>query len=77
MVYTNESSVDDDLVESIRMPATDPNAAEVFYRINTSTRGGGGAPPSVNALMRTLRARQLPTLLLWGQADPCERGGGR
>jgi hypothetical protein len=28
MVYTNEESVDDDLVESIRVPATDPNAAE-------------------------------------------------
>lgn len=52
------------------IPATDPNAAEVFYRINVSR--GGGSPPSVNALMRQLRARQLPTLLLWGQQDPCE-----
>ena len=50
------------------MPATDPNAAEVFYRINTSR--GTGTPPTVNALMRRLRAQQLPTLLLWGEQDP-------
>jgi pimeloyl-ACP methyl ester carboxylesterase len=49
------------------VPATDPNAAEVFYRINTSSPS---QPPSVNALMRRLRALQLPTLLLWGQNDP-------
>ncbi|GBF90099.1 metal-nicotianamine transporter [Raphidocelis subcapitata] len=68
MVYTNsQSSIDDDLVESIRVPATDPNAAEVFYRINASSPS---QPPSVNALMRRLRALQLPTLLLWGQNDP-------
>ncbi len=41
----------------------------MFYRINTST-SDGIPPPSVNACMRKLRARQLPTLLLWGKADP-------
>jgi pimeloyl-ACP methyl ester carboxylesterase len=39
----------------------------VFYRINA---GSPSPPPSVNALMRRLRQRQLPTLLLWGQNDP-------
>ncbi|KAI8464557.1 MAG: Alpha/Beta hydrolase protein [Monoraphidium minutum] len=68
MVYSNDASIDDDLVESIRVPATDPNASEVFYRINTAK--GTGTPPSVNALFRKLRAAQLPTLLLWGEQDP-------
>lgn len=144
LVYVNSDSIDEDLVESIRVPATDPNASDgatgrdagtqppragapvrrsaaarlrreslmwratsrlpgahparppparppVFYRINATTRGGKGAP-SVNALMRALRGRQLPTLLLWGakdpvgalwktwglaQTQPCSRGGNR
>ena len=68
------------------MPATDPNAAEVFFRINASR--GAGDPPTVNALLRRLQARATPTLLLWGRNDPwitlnraermqvCVRGGG-
>lgn len=31
-VYKNTSNVDDYLVESITMPAADPNAGEVYYR---------------------------------------------
>ncbi|MBA0824383.1 hypothetical protein Goarm_021058 [Gossypium armourianum] len=31
-VYINTSNVDDYLVESIKMPADDPNAGEVYYR---------------------------------------------
>lgn len=31
-VYINTSNVDDYLVESITMPAADPNAGEVYYR---------------------------------------------
>lgn len=31
-VYVNSSNVDDYLVESITMPAADPNAGEVYYR---------------------------------------------
>ena len=50
------------------MPATDPNAAEVFFRINASR--GAGDPPTVNALLRRLQARATPTLLLWGRNDP-------
>lgn len=31
-VYINASNVDDYLVESIKMPADDPNSGEVYYR---------------------------------------------
>lgn len=31
-VYINTSNVDDYLVESIKIPADDPNAGEVYYR---------------------------------------------
>lgn len=73
MVYTNAQSIDDDLVESIRVPATHPQASEVFYRINTTGRGDGASvrpAPTVNALMRRLKGSGLPTLLLWGRNDP-------
>ncbi|KAG8497574.1 hypothetical protein CXB51_008818 [Gossypium anomalum] len=39
-VYINTSNVDDYLVESIKMPAEDPNAGEVYYRnIKPPNRG--------------------------------------
>jgi hypothetical protein len=44
-------------------PATDPNAADVFYRLNHGNR----PPLTVNALLTRLRA---PLLLLWGMRDP-------
>lgn len=34
-VYVSERNLDDDLVRSISLPAQDPNAAEVFYRVIT------------------------------------------
>lgn len=34
-VYVSDRNVDEDLVRSIALPAQDPNAAEVFYRIIT------------------------------------------
>jgi pimeloyl-ACP methyl ester carboxylesterase len=66
MVYSSTESIDDDLVDSIVVPATDPAAAEVFYRINSSKQ------PSltVNELLKQMRSSQLPLLLLWGDLDP-------
>jgi hypothetical protein len=53
-------------VDSIVVPASDPSAAEVFYRINSSK-----APSqSVNQLLRQMRGSGLPLLLLWGDLDP-------
>ena len=34
-VYVSDRNLDDDLVRSISLPAQDPNAAEVFYRVIT------------------------------------------
>jgi hypothetical protein len=59
-------TIDEDLVDSIVVPASDPSAAEVFYRINSSK-----APSvSVNQLLKQLRSSKLPLLLLWGDLDP-------
>lgn len=59
-------TIDDDLVDSIVVPATDPAAAEVFYRINSSK-----APSkTVNQLLKQMRGSKLPLLLLWGDLDP-------
>lgn len=59
-------TIDEDLVDSIVVPATDPAAAEVFYRINSSK-----APSkSVNQLLKQMRGSKLPLLLLWGDLDP-------
>lgn len=53
-------------MDSIVVPASDPSAAEVFYRINSSK-----APSvSVNQLLKQMRGSRLPLLLLWGDLDP-------
>ncbi len=57
-VYHCDDSIDDDLVRSIALPAEDPNAPEVFYRIIT----GRGQP--MNRLLDRLEG--MPLLLLWG-----------
>lgn len=57
--------VDEDLIESIRYPAQDPNAAEVFYRV--IKKNGNGPPVFVDDLLATLKS---PLLLLWGTQDP-------
>ena len=54
-----------ELVESIRYPAQDPNAAEVFYRV--IKRNGNGPPTYVDDLLAELK---VPLLLVWGQEDP-------
>lgn len=66
----NQESVDDELVESIRLPAQHPNAAEVFYRI--ITENGSGPDIFVDDLLAKL---QVPLLLLWGMQDPWIRPG--
>lgn len=60
----NADNVDAELVESIRFPSLDPNAAEVFYRVITK----GGLPQIyVDDLLGNL---ECPLLLCWGEQDP-------
>ena len=61
----NADVVDKDLVESIRFPAQDPNAAEVFYRV--IKKNGNGPPVFIDDLLKTVT---VPLLLLWGEKDP-------
>jgi len=61
-VYYDPTNIDDDLVRSILLPAQDPNAAEVFYRIITAS----GTP--VNRLLDQMKG--MPLFLLWGSEDP-------
>jgi len=69
-VYTdNQTSVNDELVESIREAALTPNAFEVFYR----TAVGGRAMRTgytVNNLCARVAKLEIPTVLLWGVNDP-------
>jgi pimeloyl-ACP methyl ester carboxylesterase len=67
---SNESNVDDELVESIRYPSLDPNAAEVFYRV--ITKNGSVPTVFVDDLLTKMEA---PLLLLWGVQDPWIRPG--
>ncbi|KAL3917110.1 MAG: hypothetical protein SGILL_004865 [Bacillariaceae sp.] len=59
------SNVDPELVESIRFPSLDPNAAEVFFRV--ITKNGQGAQVYVDDLLEKVEA---PILLCWGEHDP-------
>ncbi|CAM9301271.1 unnamed protein product [Ascophyllum nodosum] len=63
-VYPDPRNVDDELVESIRVPALNPNAPEVFQRIIMRT---GGPGLTVDDL---LEGYESPLLLLWGELDP-------
>ena len=73
LVYpVKPEAADDELVESIRVPADDPMGLappnvipEVFYRIVSRNKGGGSIP--VDTLVAAL---QVPLLLLWGEQDP-------
>jgi len=61
-VYPSDSSnVNSELVESIRVPALDPNAAEVFYRV--ITKNGSGPQAFVDDIIKEL---ECPVLLAWG-----------
>lgn len=61
-VYVSPANIDDELVRSISLPAQDPNAAEVFYRVITA-RG-----EAMNRLLDKLD--NMPLFLLWGEKDP-------
>jgi pimeloyl-ACP methyl ester carboxylesterase len=66
-VYSiNSENVDAELVESIRFPSLDPNAAEVFYRVIAKN---GSGPPSVY-IDDLLELLECPLLLCWGEHDP-------
>ena len=61
----NSDMVDEELVESIRYPSLDPNAAEVFYRV--ISKNGNGPSLYVDDLLENL---ECPLLLCWGEYDP-------
>jgi pimeloyl-ACP methyl ester carboxylesterase len=61
------TNVDDDLVRSIAVPAGDPNAAEIFYRI--VSKNAIKPTTTIDALLGAL-APALDVLLLWGEHDP-------
>lgn len=62
----NPSMVDDDLVESIRVPSLDPNAAEVFYRV--IVKNGSGPQVCIDDLLERMDGK--PLMLAWGESDP-------
>ncbi|KAG1657437.1 hypothetical protein FOA52_011717 [Chlamydomonas sp. UWO 241] len=62
-VYVNKDQLDADLVTSIQVPATDPAAADVFFRVNNQQ----GKPKYVDDM---LEGFTMPLLLLYGELDP-------
>ena len=70
------SGIDDDLVDSIVLPTADPASPEVFCRVLQANGLGSDNPLSeqrkltLDPMLRTLRHRGLPLLLLWGTEDP-------
>ena len=63
----SNANVDAELVESIRVPSLDPNAAEVFYRVITKN---GSGPVAVYIDDLLARLDDKPLLLAWGESDP-------
>ena len=63
----SDANVDAELVESIRVPSLDPNAAEVFYRV--IAKNGSGPSVYVDDLLAKLGGGK-PILLAWGESDP-------
>ncbi|MGC6482641.1 MAG: alpha/beta fold hydrolase [Synechococcus sp.] len=68
-VYVDRTNVDEELVEAIRLPSTDPGAFGVFRTVFDIPRG-----QPLDALFAELRA---PLLLLWGIRDPWINAAGR
>ena len=58
-VYADPANIDDELVQSIALPANDTNAAAIFYRVIV----GWGEP--VNNLLGRLKVGWLGWLILW------------
>ncbi|XP_030523712.1 pheophytinase, chloroplastic [Rhodamnia argentea] len=65
-VYKDSSNVDDYLIESITMPAADPNAGEVYYRLMSRFMMN----QSRYTLDSILSKLSCPLLLIWGDLDP-------
>lgn len=63
-VYYKHQNVDDDLIESILLPAKDPNAEKVFCKVVDRTLTSKG---TMDDYLLQLR---VPTMLLWGSKDP-------
>ena len=61
----NSKNVDAELVESIKYPSLDPNAAEVFYQV--IMKGGSGPSVYIDDLLKKM---ECPLLLCWGEHDP-------
>ncbi|KAI2509448.1 Serine aminopeptidase [Fragilaria crotonensis] len=60
----SSDQVDDELVESIRIPSLDPNAPEVFFQVvSKSTK----RQTFVDDLLERI---ECPVLLCWGERDP-------
>jgi len=60
-IYTNKAAVDDALIDSIRAPAQNPKAVDVFVKILT---GDPGLSP--DKLMPLVRC---PVKMIWGDSD--------
>nr|XP_016490121.1 PREDICTED: pheophytinase, chloroplastic-like isoform X3 [Nicotiana tabacum] len=65
-VYRNHSNVDDYLLNSIAIPAADPNAGEVYYRLLRQLISN----PRKYTLESVLSQLSCRLLLLWGDLDP-------
>ncbi|KAL4199171.1 hypothetical protein AMTRI_Chr03g143560 [Amborella trichopoda] len=65
-VYSNATNVDDYLIESITLPAADPNAGEVYYRLMTRFL----LNQTKFTLDCILSKLSCPLLILWGDLDP-------
>ncbi len=68
-VYIDRTNVDDDLVESIRVPSLDPGAFGVFRTVFDIPRG--------QPLDELFAQLQAPLFLLWGIRDPWINAAGR
>ncbi|GAX81269.1 hypothetical protein CEUSTIGMA_g8701.t1 [Chlamydomonas eustigma] len=64
LVYAFKDQIDEELVQSIVVPAMDPAASEVFFRVSDMR----GEPVYVDDLLAAIQG--MPLLLLWGDSDP-------
>ena len=66
ILYTNKGNVDDELVDILLDPSTDPNAQDVFLSIYS-----GPAGPTRDSLLEAISQKNepLPIYMLWGDSD--------
>ncbi|KAL3927917.1 MAG: hypothetical protein SGARI_005190, partial [Bacillariaceae sp.] len=65
-LYTNQTHVDDDLIDILLQPAFDEKATDVFLNIYT-----GPAGPTRESLLSKIQKKKssIPILCLWGSDD--------